>query len=120
MPTLSFDEDTSTIDKKKTEILTTFQKCIYECDFIPGRGIVVARGELLQFVKKNKVKSNEQCTSLFEHLVQQQQGDVRLTQLKQEYMAQAVGPVKEEVFKQKAQWISGPPKDIKISEMTHN
>ena len=117
--TASADEDTSAIGKKKTEILTKFQKRIYECEFKPGQGIVVVRGELLQFVKENKGKSNEQCTSLFECLVQQQ-GDVRLTQLEQEYMAKAVGPAKEEVFKQKVQWISGPPKDIKISEMTHN
>ena len=98
--------------------MTKFQKRIYEYEFIPGQGIVVVRGELLQFVKENKVKSNEKCTLLFERLVQQQ-GDVRLTQLEQEYMAKAVGPAKEEVFKQKAQWISGQPGDIKISEMTH-
>ena len=117
--TASVDEDTSTIGKKKTEILTKFQKRIYECKFIPGQGKVVVRGELLQFVKENKVKYNEQCTSLFENLVQQQ-GDVRLTQLEQEYMAQAVGPAKEEVFKQKAQWISGQPEDINVTEMTHS
>ena len=116
--TASPDASTSTIDKKKVDILTKFQKRIYEFEAIPSQGMVLVRGELHQFVTKNKAKSSEQCMSLFDDLVQQD--DVRLTQLKQDYMAKAVGPAKEEVFEKKAQWISGPPEYVKVSGSTHN
>ena len=116
--TASPDASTSTIDKKKVDILTKFQKRIYMFEAIPSQGKVLVRGELHQFVTKNKRKSSEQCTLLFDDLVQQD--DVRLTQLKQDYMAKAVGPAKEEVFEKKAQWISGPPEYVKLSRSTHN
>ena len=123
MPTLNtVNADNSTICRKKIDILAKFQRCIYEYEASPGlagQEIVLVRGELHQFVSKNKQKSSDQCMYLFDYLVEQQ-GDVRLTQLEQQYMAEAIGPTKEEVFKKKAQWISGQPEDVEVSGMTHS
>ena len=122
MPTLntaSFKADNSTICKKKIDILAKFQRFIYEYEASPGLAGQEMRGALHQFVSKNKQKSFEQCTDLFDCLVEQQ-GDVRLSQLEQQYMAKAIGPAKAEVFEKKAQWISGQPEDVEVSGMSHN
>ena len=123
MPTLNtapVDAALSNICRKKMDILTKFKKCVCEYEAtggLAGQRMVLVRGELHHFVTKNKERSSERCRLLFDQLVEQE-NDVRLTKLEEDYMAKAVGPAKEKVFKQKAQWISGQPEDVMVAEMT--
>lgn len=71
-------------------------------------------GELFAFVERNRTESMKYCRQVFEGKYSSMDSCVNIKRLREEYLKEAIGPAKEDVYGDEKKNIPGPPSDATV------